>query len=68
MLISSVAYKVLTFMYLCSCFCRQVADIKRVNNLIQEQDLFALKSIKIPVQKHSVLTETYTDLSDAQDD
>ncbi len=68
MLISSVAYKVLTFMYLYSCFCRQVADIKRVNNLIQEQDLFALKSIKIPVQKHSVLTETYTDRSDAQDE
>ncbi|XP_073328130.1 lysM and putative peptidoglycan-binding domain-containing protein 4 [Pagrus major] len=42
----------------------KVADIKRVNNLMQEQDLFALKSIKIPVQKHSILTETYTDLSD----
>ncbi|AWP08499.1 putative lysM and putative peptidoglycan-binding domain-containing protein 4 isoform 2 [Scophthalmus maximus] len=38
-----------------------VADIKRVNNLMQEQDLFALTSIKIPVQKHSFLTETYTD-------
>ncbi|KAJ8248798.1 hypothetical protein GJAV_G00227860 [Gymnothorax javanicus] len=35
----------------------KVADIKRVNNLIQEQDLYALKSIKIPVQKHSFLTE-----------
>ncbi|XP_033824054.1 lysM and putative peptidoglycan-binding domain-containing protein 4 isoform X1 [Periophthalmus magnuspinnatus] len=35
----------------------QVADIKRLNNLIQEQDLFALKTIKIPVQKHSFLTE-----------
>lgn len=42
----------------------KVADIKRVNNLMQEQDLFALKSIKIPVQKHSFLTETYTDLCD----
>ncbi|XP_061780368.2 lysM and putative peptidoglycan-binding domain-containing protein 4 [Nerophis lumbriciformis] len=39
----------------------KVADIKRVNNLIQEQDLFALKSIKIPVPKHSFLTETYVD-------
>uniref|UniRef100_A0A8D2ZJ28 LysM and putative peptidoglycan-binding domain-containing protein 4 n=1 Tax=Scophthalmus maximus TaxID=52904 RepID=A0A8D2ZJ28_SCOMX len=39
----------------------KVADIKRVNNLMQEQDLFALTSIKIPVQKHSFLTETYTD-------
>ncbi|KAA8590138.1 lysM and putative peptidoglycan-binding domain-containing protein 4 [Etheostoma spectabile] len=44
----------------------KVADIKRVNNLMQGQDLFALKSIKIPVQKHSFLTETYTDLSDPQ--
>lgn len=43
-----------------------MADIKRVNNLIQEQDLFALKSIKIPVQKHSCLLESYTDLSDQQ--
>lgn len=33
-----------------------MADIKRVNNLIQEQDLFALKTIKIPVPKHSLLT------------
>lgn len=37
-----------------------------MNNLIQEQDLFALKSIKIPVQKHSFLTETYSDLCDSQ--
>ncbi|KAJ8252123.1 hypothetical protein COCON_G00214350, partial [Conger conger] len=33
----------------------KVADLKRVNNLIQEQDLYALKSIKIPVKKHSFL-------------
>lgn len=46
----------------------KVADIKRVNNLMQEQDLFALKSIKIPVQKHSFLTETYADLSDPQEE
>ncbi|XP_071355869.1 lysM and putative peptidoglycan-binding domain-containing protein 4 [Trachinotus anak] len=46
----------------------KVADIKRVNNLMQEQDLFALTSIKIPVQKHSFLTETYTDLSDPQEE
>ncbi|CAK6951090.1 lysM and putative peptidoglycan-binding domain-containing protein 4 [Scomber scombrus] len=45
-----------------------VADIKRVNNLIQEQDIFALKSIKIPVQKHSFLTETYSDLCDPQEE
>lgn len=46
----------------------KVADIKRVNNLMQEQDLFGLKSIKIPVQKHSFLTETYTDPSDPQEE
>lgn len=46
----------------------KVADIKRVNNLMQEQDLFALKSIKIPIKKHSLLTETYTDLSDPQEE
>ncbi|NXU79311.1 LYSM3 protein, partial [Oreotrochilus melanogaster] len=36
-----------------------VADIKRVNNLINDQDFFALRSIKIPVKKFSVLTETH---------
>ncbi|KAL6106792.1 lysmd4 [Pungitius sinensis] len=46
----------------------KVADIKRVNNLMQEQDLFALKYIKIPVQKHSFLTEMYTDLSDPREE
>ncbi|XP_040019683.1 lysM and putative peptidoglycan-binding domain-containing protein 4 [Gasterosteus aculeatus] len=46
----------------------KVADIKRVNNLMQEQDLFALKSIKIPVQKHSFLTEMHSDRSDLQEE
>ncbi|KAJ8417375.1 hypothetical protein AAFF_G00286020 [Aldrovandia affinis] len=45
----------------------KVADIKRVNNLIQEQDLYALKSIKIPVKKHSLLTEgSHADLTEQQ--
>ncbi|XP_023670022.1 lysM and putative peptidoglycan-binding domain-containing protein 4 [Paramormyrops kingsleyae] len=35
----------------------KVADIKQLNNLIREQDLYALKSIKIPVKKHGLLTE-----------
>ncbi|XP_071424948.1 lysM and putative peptidoglycan-binding domain-containing protein 4 [Pithys albifrons albifrons] len=35
----------------------KVADIKRVNNFIREQDLYALKSIKIPVKPHGLLTE-----------
>ncbi|XP_077373220.1 lysM and putative peptidoglycan-binding domain-containing protein 4 [Festucalex cinctus] len=43
----------------------KVADIKRVNNLIKEQDLFALKTIKIPVPKHSFLTESYAHPSDS---
>lgn len=46
----------------------KVAEIKRLNNLLQEQDLFALKSIKIPVLKHSFLTEAFTDRSDIQDE
>uniref|UniRef100_A0A672JKX3 LysM and putative peptidoglycan-binding domain-containing protein 3 n=1 Tax=Salarias fasciatus TaxID=181472 RepID=A0A672JKX3_SALFA len=37
-----------------------VADIKRANNLLTEQDFFALRSIKIPVRRFSVLTETHT--------
>ncbi|KAM9853928.1 lysM and putative peptidoglycan-binding domain-containing protein 4 [Aulostomus maculatus] len=45
----------------------KVADIKRINSLMQEQDLFALKSVKIPLQKHSFLTETYSDLSDPEE-
>ncbi|CDQ72351.1 unnamed protein product [Oncorhynchus mykiss] len=36
-----------------------VADIKRANNLLTEQDFFALRSIKIPVKRFSVLTETH---------
>ncbi|XP_028679145.1 lysM and putative peptidoglycan-binding domain-containing protein 4 [Erpetoichthys calabaricus] len=42
----------------------KVADIKRVNNLIREQDMFALKSIKIPVKKHGLLTEANQELRD----
>uniref|UniRef100_A0A8D0GVI5 LysM and putative peptidoglycan-binding domain-containing protein 4 n=1 Tax=Sphenodon punctatus TaxID=8508 RepID=A0A8D0GVI5_SPHPU len=40
----------------------KVADIKRVNNFIREQDLYALKSIKIPVKNHGILTETSKEL------
>ncbi|XP_061578633.1 lysM and putative peptidoglycan-binding domain-containing protein 4 [Cololabis saira] len=46
----------------------KVADIKRVNNLMQEQDLFGLKSIKIPVQKHSFLTESFPDMHGRQEE
>ncbi|KAK1784865.1 hypothetical protein P4O66_018299 [Electrophorus voltai] len=44
----------------------QVADIKRVNNLIKDQDLYALKSIKIPVKKHGLLTESVAELKGPQ--
>lgn len=43
-----------------------MADIKRVNNLFQEQDMYALKSIKIPVKKHSLLTEANSELRNPQ--
>lgn len=34
-----------------------VAELKKVNNLYNEQDFHALKHIKIPIQPHSLLTE-----------
>uniref|UniRef100_A0A8D2AIZ9 LysM and putative peptidoglycan-binding domain-containing protein 4 n=1 Tax=Sciurus vulgaris TaxID=55149 RepID=A0A8D2AIZ9_SCIVU len=40
----------------------KVADIKKVNNFIREQDLYALKSVKIPVKNHGILTETHKEL------
>nr|XP_033793443.1 lysM and putative peptidoglycan-binding domain-containing protein 3 [Geotrypetes seraphini]XP_033793448.1 lysM and putative peptidoglycan-binding domain-containing protein 3 [Geotrypetes seraphini]XP_033793455.1 lysM and putative peptidoglycan-binding domain-containing protein 3 [Geotrypetes seraphini] len=39
-------------------YCCSVADIKRVNSLINDWDFFALRSVKIPVKKFSVWTET----------
>lgn len=36
-----------------------VAEIKRANNLLTEQHFFALRSVKIPVRRFSVLTETH---------
>ncbi|KAJ8400020.1 hypothetical protein AAFF_G00400590 [Aldrovandia affinis] len=44
----------ISLQYFCS-----VLDIKRANNLLTEQDFFALRTIKIPVKKFSVLTETH---------
>ncbi|KAM9632871.1 lysM and putative peptidoglycan-binding domain-containing protein 4-like [Trichechus inunguis] len=41
---------------------QKVADIKKVNNFIHEQDLYALKSIKIPVKNHGILTEMHKEL------
>ncbi|XP_077376754.1 lysM and putative peptidoglycan-binding domain-containing protein 3 [Festucalex cinctus] len=36
-----------------------VADLKRTNNLLTEQDFFALRLVKIPVKRFSMLTETH---------
>ena len=35
----------------------QVAELKRVNNILGDAEFFALKKIKIPVQPTSLLTE-----------
>ncbi|XP_078539240.1 lysM and putative peptidoglycan-binding domain-containing protein 4 [Lissotriton helveticus] len=43
-----------------------VADIKRVNNFIREQDIYALKSIKIPVKPNGILTEGRAELRPLQ--
>lgn len=45
-----------------------MADIKRLNNLMQEQDFYALKLVRIPVQKHSFLGETATMLRGQRED
>lgn len=37
----------------------KVADIKRINNFLTEQDMYALKTIKIPVKVHGILTERH---------
>ncbi|XP_043920116.1 lysM and putative peptidoglycan-binding domain-containing protein 3 [Protopterus annectens] len=40
-------------------YCCTVADIKRINGLINDQDFFALRCVKIPVKRFSLLTETH---------
>ncbi|XP_077318528.1 lysM and putative peptidoglycan-binding domain-containing protein 3 [Lithobates pipiens] len=37
--------------------CCTVADLKRANSLINEQDFFALRTIKIPVKRFSLLAD-----------
>ncbi|XP_075036983.1 lysM and putative peptidoglycan-binding domain-containing protein 3 [Mixophyes fleayi] len=39
--------------------CCTVADLKRANNLITDQDFFAFRCIKIPVKRFSLLTESH---------
>ncbi|NP_001017308.1 lysM and putative peptidoglycan-binding domain-containing protein 3 [Xenopus tropicalis] len=40
-------------------YCCTVADLKRANNFLNEQDFFALRTIKIPVKRFSVLTQPH---------
>ena len=35
----------------------QVAELRRINKLYNDTDIHALKTIKIPVKEHSLLTE-----------
>jgi hypothetical protein len=35
----------------------QLSELKRVNNILQESEFFALKRIKIPVRPASLLTD-----------
>ena len=43
-------------------FAFQINDLKRTNNLINEQGFFALRRLKIPVKKHGLLTELEEEL------
>ena len=35
----------------------QVADLRRINKLYSDQDFYALKTIRVPVREHGLLTE-----------
>ncbi|CAL1542866.1 unnamed protein product, partial [Lymnaea stagnalis] len=37
----------------------QVSEIKRINNLIQDQEFYALKVIKVPMTKYGILSEQF---------
>ena len=43
-----------------------VAELKRVNNILSEQQFYALKRIKIPVRAASLLTELLPDANEAK--
>lgn len=36
-----------------------MAELKRVNRLLNDKDLFAKRSVKIPIKPASLLTETF---------
>ena len=35
----------------------QVSELKRINNLMKDQDFFALRVIKVPMKRHGLLSE-----------
>lgn len=43
-----------------------VSELKRVNNLIRDQEFYALTSVKIPVKKHSFLIEEISKKEDVK--
>lgn len=45
----------------------QVAELKRINKIIQENEFYALKSLKIPIKANSILAEVLQE-EQAQDD
>ncbi|ESP00503.1 hypothetical protein LOTGIDRAFT_230734 [Lottia gigantea] len=36
----------------------QISELKRLNHLIQDQDFFGLKYVKVPIRKHGIMSET----------
>lgn len=49
-------------------FFLQISDIKRSNNLINNQEFYALKHVKIPVKKFGLLTEILPPVQDNKED
>ena len=38
-------------------FVLQMSELKRINNLIKDQDFFALRVLKVPMRRHGILSE-----------
>lgn len=45
----------------------QVSELKRINNIHKDNEIFAHRSIKVPVQPFSILTETLNKIPDGED-
>lgn len=45
-----------------------ISQIKRANNLISQQDFYALKTIRIPIKKYGILGEILVNTSTNEDD